>query len=116
MRGDDVRGRASYAQVKVALSRLLTFTGSSMSARWERDSEGRRTYVVRSYRTPLAGHTPAQTTADGTHHAAETWLNGERYSHTTSRHQSLTRCYLPGANAAVEIGARAAACATRRSA
>lgn len=91
----DVRGVANYAQIRVALARLLTFKGNSMSARWEKDSAGDATFVVYSYRTPIAGHTPA---------TGETWTDDSRFSRTTSKHQGYVRRNLPGASHVPESG------------
>lgn len=74
--------KVPYRDIPKKLRNREPFVGNSMSARF--DKEGR--YAVYSYNTQIAG--------TGGHDNKAVWINPQKYSRTTSRHQNLCEANL----------------------
>lgn len=75
----------NYQTIARKLSDLESFTGNSLTAKVEK-TWGTFSYRVYSYATLIA-----EKTWDGAEGEWHTWLNPDKYSTTTSRHQNLIR-------------------------
>ena len=74
--------KVTYREIPNKLKNRQPFVGNSLSARF--DGEGR--YAVYSYNTQIAG--------TGGRDNQSVWVNKNKYSQTTSRHQNLCEAYL----------------------
>ena len=83
------RKASNYDLAKTALRGLIPFAHSTCSGGWEQNrySDGRWTFVVKSYSTVVAAFTPAQRIGD-TFYGPDEWVTDEHYSTTTSKHRS----------------------------
>ena len=75
----------NYKTIEKKLLNLESFSGNTMSARAEH-SRGRFEYKIYSYQTLVAVRT-----YDGLEGEWFDWLNPNKYSTTTSRHQNLIK-------------------------
>lgn len=78
-------GSDSYPTISQRISRLEPFAGNSMHGGQEKLREGAYVYVIYSYSTTIAIYDPADRTF---------YENVQRYSITTSKHQSEARALM----------------------
>jgi len=71
-------GKVAYRDIPALIASGFSFQGNSMSGYVEKDG----TYTVKSYRTVILEVNFA---------SGEAWLNTQKYSPTTSHHQSVCK-------------------------